>query len=108
MKSVLVCAAQAPFVAGGAEILVRELVRSLAARGFRVDVVSLPFHAHPPSEVARQALAWRLLEARHVTGESIDLVIPHEVPELPGAAPPQGRLGVPPVPRGLRSPRHAS
>ena len=29
MKSVLVCAAQAPFVAGGAEICVRELVRSL-------------------------------------------------------------------------------
>ena len=80
MKSVLVCAAQAPFVTGGAEILVRELVRSLAARGFRVDVVSLPFHAHPPSEVARQALAWRLLELRHVTGESVDLVIPTKFP----------------------------
>jgi glycosyltransferase involved in cell wall biosynthesis len=80
MKSVLVCAAQAPFVAGGAEIHVRELVKSLAARGFRVDVVSLPFHAHPPSEVARQALAWRLLELRHVTGESVDLVIPTKFP----------------------------
>jgi glycosyltransferase involved in cell wall biosynthesis len=80
MKSVLVCAAQAPFVTGGAEILVRELVKSLAARGFRVDVVSLPFHAHPPSEVVRQALAWRLVELRHTTGESVDLVIPTKFP----------------------------
>ena len=80
MKSVLVCAAQAPFVTGGAEIHVRELVASLKARGFRVDVVSLPVHAHPPSEVARQALAWRLLELRHVTGESVDLVIPTKFP----------------------------
>lgn len=80
MKSVLVCAAQAPFVTGGAEIHVRELVKSLAARGFRVDVVSLPFHAHPPSEVVRQALAWRLLELRHTTGESVDLVIPTKFP----------------------------
>jgi glycosyltransferase involved in cell wall biosynthesis len=80
MKSVLVCAAQAPFVSGGAEIHVRELVKALAARGFRVDVVSLPFHAHPPSEVARQALAWRLIELRHTTGESVDLVIPTKFP----------------------------
>ena len=80
MKSILVCAAQAPFVTGGAEIHVRELVKSLAARGFRVDVVSLPFHAHPPSEVVRQALAWRLLELRHTTGESVDLVIPTKFP----------------------------
>lgn len=80
MKSVLVCAAQAPFVTGGAEIHVRELVSGLKARGFRVDVVSLPFHAHPPSEVVRQALAWRLLELRQVTGESVDLVIPTKFP----------------------------
>ena len=52
MKSVLVCAAQAPFVSGGAEIHVRELVANLKRRGFRVDVVSVPFHGYPPSEVA--------------------------------------------------------
>ncbi len=80
MKSVLVCAAQAPFVSGGAEIHVRELVANLKRRGFRVDVVSLPFHGHPPLEVPRQALAWRLLELRHVTGDSVDLVIPTKFP----------------------------
>jgi glycosyltransferase involved in cell wall biosynthesis len=80
MKSVLVCAAQAPFVDGGAEIHVRELVSNLKRRGFRVDVVSVPFHGYPPLEVPRQALAWRLLELRHVTGDSVDLVIPTKFP----------------------------
>jgi glycosyltransferase involved in cell wall biosynthesis len=80
MKSVLVCAAQAPFVSGGAEIHVRELVSNLKRRGFRVDVVSVPFHGYPPLEVPRQALAWRLLELRHVTGDSVDLVIPTKFP----------------------------
>jgi len=80
MKSVLVCAAQAPFVTGGAEILVRELVDHLARRGFRTDVVSVPFHGHPPSEIVRQALAWRLLELRETTGRTPDLVIPTKFP----------------------------
>jgi glycosyltransferase involved in cell wall biosynthesis len=80
MKSVLVCAAQAPFVSGGAEIHVRELAANLRRRGFRVDVVSLPFHGYPPLEVPRQALAWRLVELRQITGESVDLVIPTKFP----------------------------
>jgi glycosyltransferase involved in cell wall biosynthesis len=80
MKSVLVCAAQAPFLSGGAEVHVRELVANLKRRGFRVDVVSVPFHGYPPSEVPRQALAWRLLELRHATGDSVDLVIPTKFP----------------------------
>jgi glycosyltransferase involved in cell wall biosynthesis len=80
MKTVLVCAAQAPFVTGGAEILVRELAANLARRGFRVDVVAVPFHGHPPSELVRQALAWRLLELRETTGRLVDLVIPTKFP----------------------------
>jgi len=56
MKTVLVCAAQASFVTGGAEMLVRALADNLGRRGFRVDVVSVPFHGHPPSEVVRQAI----------------------------------------------------
>jgi len=80
MKTVLVCAAQAPFVTGGAEILVGELRGSLARRGFRVDVLSVPFHGHPPSELVRQALAWRLLEPREITGRLVDLVIPTKFP----------------------------
>jgi glycosyltransferase involved in cell wall biosynthesis len=80
MKSAVICAAQAPFVTGGAEVLVRELAAQLVRRGFLVDVVALPFHAHPPSEVVRQALAWRLVELRHTDGRRPDLVIPTKFP----------------------------
>ena len=80
MTSVLVCAAQAPFVTGGAERLVLSLVAALRARGARVDTVSLPFHAHPPSEIVRQALAWRLLELRETDGRGVDLVVPTKFP----------------------------
>jgi len=80
MKTVLVCAAQASFVTGGAEMLVRALADNLGRRGFRVDVVSVPFHGHPPSEVVRQAVVWRLLELRETTGKRADLVIPTKFP----------------------------
>jgi len=79
-KSVLVCAVQAPFVTGGAEILVGELRDNLRRRGFLVDVVSVPFHGHPPGELLRQALAWRLLELREPAGREVDLVIPTKFP----------------------------
>jgi glycosyltransferase involved in cell wall biosynthesis len=80
MKSALVCTAQAPFVTGGAEILARDLAAKLRGRGFKADVVSVPFHAYPPSEVLRQALAWRLLELRETDGRLPDLVIPTKFP----------------------------
>jgi glycosyltransferase involved in cell wall biosynthesis len=80
MTSVLVCAAQAPFVAGGAERLVATLAAQLRSRACRVDTVSVPFHPHPPSEVVRQALAWRLLELRETDGSGIDLVVPTKFP----------------------------
>jgi glycosyltransferase involved in cell wall biosynthesis len=80
MKSVLVCAAQAPFVTGGAEILVDELTSRLRERGFLTDAVRVPFHGHPPSELVRQALAWRLLELRETSGRTPDLVIPTKFP----------------------------
>jgi glycosyltransferase involved in cell wall biosynthesis len=80
MKSALVCAVQTPYVRGGAEILVEDLRARLAARGFRADVVSVPFRAYPPSEIVRQALAWRLLDVTESWGEKVDLVIPTKFP----------------------------
>ena len=80
MRSVLVCAVQTPYVRGGAEILVEDLRHRLAARGYRVDVVSVPFRAYPPSEILRQALAWRLLDVTESWGEKVDLVIPTKFP----------------------------
>jgi glycosyltransferase involved in cell wall biosynthesis len=80
MKTVLVCAAQAPFITGGAEILVAELRASLERRGFRADVAGVPFKWYPVSEIVRQALAWRLLDVTESNGTPVDLVIPTKFP----------------------------
>jgi glycosyltransferase involved in cell wall biosynthesis len=80
MKTVLLCAAQAPFIVGGAEILVSELKQNLERRGFRVDVASVPFKWYPVSEIVRQALAWRLLDVTESNGTPIDVVIPTKFP----------------------------
>lgn len=80
MKTVLVCAVQAPFTVGGAEILVQELKDNLFRRGFKVDVANIPFKWYPVSELVRQALAWRLLDVTESNGEKIDLVIPTKFP----------------------------
>lgn len=82
MKTVLVCAVQAPFIVGGAEILVSELREKLLRRGFRVDVVSVPFKWYPVSELVRQALAWRLLDVTESNGMRVDLVIPTKFPSF--------------------------
>ena len=80
MKTVLVCAVQAPFIVGGAEILVGELKANLERRGFHVDVANLPFKWYPRSETVRQALAWRLLDLRQSNGRPVDLAIATKFP----------------------------
>ena len=81
-KTVLVCGVQAPFITGGAEILVSELRRNLERRGFRADVVNVPFKWYPVSELVRQALAWRLLDLTESNGAAVDLVIPTKFPSF--------------------------
>ncbi|MBN2371274.1 MAG: glycosyltransferase family 4 protein [Vicinamibacteria bacterium] len=80
MKKVVICTAQAPFIVGGAEILVTELRRNLERRGFTTDVVAVPFKWYPVSEIVRQALAWRLLDVTESNGVPVDLVIPTKYP----------------------------
>jgi glycosyltransferase involved in cell wall biosynthesis len=73
---------QAPFITGGAEILVSELRANLERRGFRADVVNVPFKWYPVSELVRQALAWRLLDLTESNGTMVDLVIPTKFPSF--------------------------
>jgi glycosyltransferase involved in cell wall biosynthesis len=80
MKTVLICGVQAPFVTGGAELLVQDLQHHLSRHGFRVDVVNLPFKWYPVSEITRQALAWRLLDLTESNGVPVDLVIATKFP----------------------------
>jgi len=80
MKRVLICAAQAPFINGGAEMLVASLHKELTRRGFLADIAQVPFKWYPPEEIVRQALAWRLIDVTESNGAKIDLVIATKFP----------------------------
>jgi len=80
MKTVLVCEAQVPFVHGGAEYHVRELVSQLRLHGYLAELVSVPFKWYPKEEILAHAAAWRLLDLSESNGRSIDLVIATKFP----------------------------
>lgn len=69
-----------PFVHGGAEIHVRELVRELCARGYLAELVSVPFKWYPKEEILPHAAAWRLLDLSESNGQPVDLVIASKFP----------------------------
>jgi glycosyltransferase involved in cell wall biosynthesis len=79
-RTVLVCEAQVPFVQGGAEFHVRELVRQLVAHGYETELVSVPFKWYPKDEILAHAAAWRLLDLSESNGRPIDLVIATKFP----------------------------
>ena len=76
----LVCEAQVPFVHGGAEVHVRELVRELNARGYLAELVSVPFKWYPKDEIMPHAAAWRLLDLSESNGRPVDLLIASKFP----------------------------
>src|SRR6187401_644828 len=80
MKTIVVCEAQVPFVHGGAEVHVRELVRELRTRGYDAELVSVPFKWYPKEEILPHAAAWRLLDLSECNGRPIDLVIGSKFP----------------------------
>jgi glycosyltransferase involved in cell wall biosynthesis len=77
---ILVCEAQVPFVHGGAEVHVRELVRELRGRGYDAELVSVPFKWYPKEEILPHAAAWRLLDLSESNGRTVDLVIASKFP----------------------------
>ncbi|MBI4496597.1 MAG: glycosyltransferase family 4 protein [Chloroflexi bacterium] len=79
-KRVVICGVQTLFVRGGAESLVASLERELAARGFSVDVVNLPYKDVPRSEILKGFLLWRWLHLREMHGRPVDLVIGTKFP----------------------------
>ncbi len=80
VRTVLVCEAQVPFVHGGAEVHVRQLVRELRARGYLAELVSVPFKWYPKEEILPHAAAWRLLDLSESNGRPVDLVIASKFP----------------------------
>jgi glycosyltransferase involved in cell wall biosynthesis len=80
IKTVVVCEAQVPFVEGGAEYHVRELVAQLRLHGCRTALVSIPFKWYPKEEILAHAAAWRLIDLSESNGEAIDLAIASKFP----------------------------
>jgi hypothetical protein len=80
IRTILVCEAQVPFVHGGAEVHVRELLRELRARGYHAELVSVPFKWYPKEEILPHAAAWRLLDLSESNGRPVDLVIASKFP----------------------------
>jgi glycosyltransferase involved in cell wall biosynthesis len=80
VQTVLVCEAQVPFVHGGAEVHVRQLVRELRQRGYATELVSVPFKWYPKEEILPHAAAWRLLDLSESNGRPVDLVIGTKFP----------------------------
>jgi glycosyltransferase involved in cell wall biosynthesis len=77
---IAVCEARVPFVTGGAEAHVGELVRELGERGHQVERISLPFKWYPKEEILAHAAAWRLIDLSESNGSRIDLAIATKFP----------------------------
>ena len=69
-----------PFVHGGAEVHVRQLVRELRTRGYPAELVSVPFKWYPKEEILPHAAAWRLLDLSECNGRPVDLLIASKFP----------------------------
>ena len=79
-QTILVCEAQVPFVHGGAEMHVRQLLRELRERGHLAELVSVPFKWYPKEEILPHAAAWRLLDLSESNGRPVDRVIATKFP----------------------------
>lgn len=77
---ICICAVQAPFITGGAEILVGELASQLKTHGYMVDIVNVPFKWYPVRDLIKQALLWRWIELTESNGMPVDMVIPTKFP----------------------------
>jgi glycosyltransferase involved in cell wall biosynthesis len=80
IKNIAICAVEAPFVKGGAEIQLDSLARELQKRGYEVARVTLPFVWLPMRDVLKNGLIWRWLELERCTHVPIDLVICSKFP----------------------------
>jgi glycosyltransferase involved in cell wall biosynthesis len=80
IRTILVCEAQVPFVRGGAESHVRQLVQQLRLHGYTVDLASVPFKWYPKDEILAHAAAWRLLDLSESIGVPIDMIIATKFP----------------------------
>ena len=77
---IAVCAPQAPFLHGGAEIVAERLVEELRRREHEADLVTIPYKWYPGTRVLSQALLWRLVDLTESDGRPIELAIATKFP----------------------------
>ncbi len=69
-----------PFIEGGAEAHVSELILRLRERGYQTSRISIPFKWYPKDEILAHATAWRLIDLSESSHQPIDLVIATKFP----------------------------
>jgi glycosyltransferase involved in cell wall biosynthesis len=80
VRTIAMCASQVPLRSGGAEILVMSLHREFVRRGYRAEIIQVPFKWYPRAQILKCCLAWRLLDLSESDSERIDLVIATKFP----------------------------
>lgn len=80
VRNICICAIEAPFIKGGAEIQLDSLARELEQRGYKIARVTLPFVWLPMRDILKNCVMWRWIELERCTQESIDLVICSKFP----------------------------
>lgn len=79
-KKVVITATQVPFVKGGAELLIDNLVKNLISRGYYAEIVAVPYKWYPENALYDNMLAWRMMDLSESNGEKIDLLIATKFP----------------------------
>ena len=77
---ILICTPQVPFVSGGAELQVRYLKAAFIDQGHQAEIVSIPFQWHPPAQIVRSMLLWRMLDLNSANGQPVDMVVALKFP----------------------------
>jgi glycosyltransferase involved in cell wall biosynthesis len=80
VRRVVVCETQVPFVRGGAELLVEQLVSELRTRGIEAERVAVPYKWYPKDQILAHAAAWRLLDLSGSNHRDVDLLIATKFP----------------------------
>lgn len=79
-KKICVLHASVPFVYGGAELMIKALVKNLIERGYDTELVQIPYKWYPAHSLYDNLLMWRLLDIQEANNEKVDLVIGTKFP----------------------------
>ncbi len=80
MKRIAVLHSQVPFVRGGAELHVEQLVFNLKRRGYKTELLQLPFKWYPEEALNTSMLQWRLINFKTFDAGDVDGVIATKFP----------------------------